>query len=89
MPLSISLFKSKDCPLCGHMEPVFKSVADNYKDTISANVVDITENIQTAVDNGVMSIPTLIIFKDGAEVARFTGVVTKEKIEQVIEKNKL
>jgi len=86
MPLSITLFKSNDCPLCRPMEPIFKSIADDYKDTISANIVNITEDIQAAVDNGVMSIPTIIIFKNGIETARFTGIVSKEKIEQAIEK---
>ena len=88
MPLTLTLFKSKDCPLCRQMEPVFQSVAENFKDKISSNIVDITENMQQAIDNGVMSIPTVIIARDGNETARFTGIVSKEKISQAIEKNK-
>ncbi|HDY90236.1 MAG TPA: thioredoxin [bacterium] len=85
MSKSVMFFKSKSCPNCKQVEPVFNETIKHYKDNISATTVDITEDVQKAIDNGVMSVPTLIFFKDDIEVKRLTGVVPKDKIIQVIE----
>lgn len=84
MSVSVILFKSKSCAVCSQVEPVYKSVVELYRDKIKSETVDITENIQAAIDNGVMSVPTVIFFKDEKEVMRFSGSISKEKIEQTI-----
>ncbi|MFH0948217.1 MAG: thioredoxin family protein [Elusimicrobiota bacterium] len=84
MFVSVILFKSKSCSLCGPVELAYKSVIELYRDKIKSEIVDITENIQKAIDNGVMSVPTVIFFKNDKEVKRFSGVVSKEKIEQTV-----
>ncbi|MDO8733643.1 MAG: thioredoxin family protein [Elusimicrobiota bacterium] len=84
MSLTILLFKSKSCVVCSQVEPLFKSVVELYRDKIKSETVDITENIQAAIDNGVMTVPTVIFFKDEKEVKRFSGVISKEKLEQAI-----
>lgn len=89
MAISAILFKSKDCPLCRQMEPVFNSIEEDFKGKISFETVDVLENTKASIDNGVMSIPTIIIFKDGVETARFTGVTNKEKIKLALEKNRI
>jgi len=88
MKLSITLYKNEGCPLCRQMEPIFESISSEYADDVPAKMVDITKDMQQAVDNGVMSIPTIIIFKDGVEASRFTGMASKEKIKHAIEKNR-
>ena len=87
MAISAILFKSKDCPLCRQMEPVFKSIEEDFQGKISSETVDVLENTKASIDNGVMSIPTIIIFKDGVETARFTGATNREKIKLALEKN--
>ena len=84
MSLTIILFKSKSCAVCSQVETVYKSAVELYRDKIKSETVDITENIQAAIDNGVMTVPTVIFFKDEKEVKRFSGVVSKEKLEQTI-----
>lgn len=84
MSLTLLLFKSKSCAVCGQVEPAYKSVVELYRDKIKSEVIDITENIEAAVNNGVMTVPTVIFFKDEKEVKRFSGVVSKEKLEQTI-----
>lgn len=83
MSVSVILFRSKSCGACESVEPIYKSVLGNYPD-VKSEIVNITENIQTAIDNGVMSVPTIIFFKNEKEVKRFSGFVSKEKIEQTI-----
>ena len=88
MKISMTLYKSESCPLCRQMEPVFASISREQADGVTANTVDITKEMQQAIDNGVMSIPTIIIFREGAEAARFTGMASEEKIKQALEKIK-
>ena len=85
MSKSVMFFKSKSCPNCKQIEPVFNEAIVPYKNSVSSITVDITENIQKAIENGVMSVPTLIFFKEEKEVKRLTGVVSKDKNIQVIE----
>lgn len=84
MSLTILLFKSKSCAVCSQVEPLYKSAVELYRDKIKSETVDITKNIQAAIDNGVMTVPTVIFLKDEKEVKRFSGVVSKEKLEQTI-----
>ena len=44
--------------------------------------VDVDANPQTAQQFGVMSIPTLIVFKDGREAARLVGYMPQEVMEE-------
>lgn len=84
MSVSVILFKNKSCAVCSQVEPLYKSAVELYRDKIKSETVDITENIQAAIDNGVMTVPTIIFFKDEKEIKRFTGFVSKEKIEKTI-----
>ena len=85
MSKSVILFKSKSCPHCKHVEPIFNEVIEHFKNSVGAITVDITEDMKKAVENGVMSVPTIIFLKDDQEVKRLTGVTSKDKIEQIIE----
>ncbi|HAX61470.1 MAG TPA: thioredoxin [Elusimicrobia bacterium] len=84
MSISVVLFKSKSCAACGQVEPIYKSAVELYRDKIKSETVDITENLDAAINNGVMTVPTIIFFKDGKEVKRFAGPVSKEKLEETI-----
>ena len=50
--------------------------------------VNIDEEPDIASNLGVMSIPTLILYKDGEKVDSINGFAPKEKIEEMIEKHK-
>ncbi|MFH1540549.1 MAG: thioredoxin family protein [Elusimicrobiota bacterium] len=86
MAISLILFKSKSCSLCGQVESIHKSIVGLYCGKIKSEIIDITDNSQKAVDNGVMNIPTIIFFNDDKEIMRFSGSISKEKIEQAIKK---
>lgn len=84
MPISVILFKSKSCSSCGQVEAIYKSAEELFAGKIKSEIVDITENLKAAIDNGVMTVPTIIFFKDEKEIIRFTGPVSKEKLEKTI-----
>ncbi len=68
------------CGPCKMLGPVIEQVADELEGKITVGKVDVDENRDLAGKYGVMSIPTVIYFKNGEEVKRFVGVQTKDKL---------
>ena len=68
------------CGPCKMLGPVIEQLADELEDKIPVGKVDVDECRELASEYGVMSIPTVIYFKNGLEVKRFVGVQTKEKL---------
>ena len=82
-PKAIIDFWAPWCSPCIKFKPIFEEVASNTKD-IAFGKVNIEDNRPIAMDFQVMSIPTIIFFKDGEEAGRFTGSVTKESFQDKI-----
>lgn len=74
------------CGPCKMAGPVIEELAEEYKDKIAIGKVDVDQNQETAGRFGVMSIPTVIVFKDGKEVDRKTGFAGKAGYEEMIKK---
>ena len=69
------------------MAPVFHTVAEDMKDEVSFFNVDVDENPGLAASNKVFSVPTLILYKDGVEVSRSVGAISKYDLIDFINKN--
>lgn len=67
------------CGPCKMLSPVVDQIAEE-KDDIKVCKLNVDEQQDIAVKYKVMSIPTLIVFKNGEEVNRSVGVVPKEEI---------
>ena len=67
------------CGPCITFAPTFNEVADEMKDKATFGKINVDETPQIAQEYGVMSIPTLLITKNGKEVARSTGSMGKEE----------
>lgn len=61
------------CPPCRMMAPVLESAEQQLGDKINFVKVDIDEQQQLATEFDIMSIPTLVVFKDGKPVKRMSG----------------
>ncbi len=72
------------CGPCVMAGPVVDELADDYKDTVVVGKLDVDANQATAQQYGVMSIPTVILFKDGKEVARKVGFAGRPMYENLI-----
>lgn len=73
------------CGPCKMMGPVVEEIAEEHSDVKVVKInVDNAEDI--AIKYQIMSIPTLVVVKDGQEVNRSIGLISKEKIEELIEK---
>ncbi|MBQ2938327.1 MAG: thioredoxin [Clostridia bacterium] len=68
------------CGPCKMMAPVVESLAEELKGKAKVGKINVDQNQDLAIEYNVMSIPTLIIFKDGKETKRFVGVRDKNEI---------
>ncbi|MCC7666742.1 thioredoxin [Liquorilactobacillus satsumensis] len=69
------------CGPCRMQSPVVEQLDEEMGDTVSFSKVDVDENKQVASEFGIMSIPTLLIKKDGQVVDTLVGYHPKEQIE--------
>lgn len=65
------------CGPCRVLAPIVSEVSDELSGKIDFAKIDVEENGEAALEYGVMSIPTLIVFKDGREVNRIVGSLSK------------
>lgn len=73
------------CGPCKMIGPVVEELADDYKGKAKVGKLNVDENGQTAQTYGVMSIPTLIVFKGGKEVNRLVGFMPKANLAKAID----
>ncbi|NLZ93292.1 MAG: thioredoxin [Firmicutes bacterium] len=73
------------CGPCRMMAPVFAELAEEMVDQVKFVKLNVDENRKTAEKYNIMSIPTLILFKDGAPAATQIGFIAKEQLRQKIE----
>ncbi|AUB37087.1 trxA, thioredoxin 1 [Nostoc flagelliforme CCNUN1] len=66
--------------------PVVDEISEQYKGQIKVVKVNTDENPQVASQYGIRSIPTLMIFKDGAKVDMVVGAVPKTTLASTLEK---
>ncbi len=73
------------CGPCRMLSPVVDEIAEEMEGTVRVGKVNIDEQPGLAEQFGVMSIPTLILFKNGAAVAQSVGVQPKANIKSMID----
>ena len=75
-------FWAEWCPPCKMLEPIVADLATEYDNRIKVAKLDVDANPETAGKFGVMSIPTLILFKDGEPKVRLIGAKPKGQLVQ-------
>ena len=79
-------FWAEWCGPCRILGPVVEEIAKEYTDKAVIGKLNVDENMQTAQQFNVMSIPTIMIFKNGQMVKQFVGVQSKETITKELDK---
>ncbi|RLI36037.1 thioredoxin [Candidatus Bathyarchaeota archaeon] len=69
------------CAPCRIVSPIIEELARDYAGKIAFGKLNVDENQFTAMQYGVMSIPTLLIFKDGKLVDRIVGAMPRRMLE--------
>lgn len=77
-------FWAEWCGPCKMLAPIFDEVAKEMKGKAKFGKVNIESGQEIADNLGVMSIPTVIFFKDGEMVERFSGFVDKKKFAEMV-----
>jgi len=74
-------FWAEWCAPCRMLAPVIEELAKEYAGKIVFGKLNVDENPTTAAKFGIMSIPTLIVFKNGQPVDMIIGAMPKKQIE--------
>lgn len=72
------------CGPCQMVDPIIDNLAKEFDGEIKVGKLNVDENPQTAAKYGVMSIPTVVFFKEGKEIARKIGLEGKEAYLKII-----
>ena len=72
------------CMPCKLIAPAVEKLAEEMKSRVNVLKSNVDENPEIATELSIMNIPTLVLFKDGKEISRITGVNSKEAIEAKI-----
>lgn len=72
------------CGPCKMIAPVVEEIADEFKGQVKVCKLNVDENGETASKYGIMSIPTLIMFKNGEVTGQQVGFQPKEALAQFI-----
>ena len=83
IPVVVDFFATW-CGPCRMLAPVLESVAEDFEDKVKFVKLDVDEAPDVAKDYSVMSIPTLIIIKNGEEAAKQVGALGAEALEEWI-----
>ncbi len=68
------------CGPCKMIAPIVEEIADEYDGKVKVGKLDVDNNQQVAMQFGIRSIPTLLIFKNGEVVDQIVGAVPKGHI---------
>lgn len=74
------------CGPCKIIAPILDELSAEIGDAAKIVKINVDDNPESASKYNVMSIPTLLVFKDGQLVDQMVGVQPKEKLKAVIEK---
>jgi len=78
-------FWGPNCRYCDALMPTVEELSETYASKIKFCKLNTAENRQVAKQFKIMSIPTLLFFKDGDVVAVLRGAVERQKIEEKLE----
>lgn len=79
-------FWAEWCGPCKMIAPVVDELSDEFDGKVKFTKLNVDFNPQTSAKYGVRSIPTLLIFKNGAPIDQVVGAVPKSVLQQRLEK---
>lgn len=77
-------FWAEWCGPCHTLYPHVLEVANDWQGKVKVGKLDVDENRETGANYGILSIPTMIVFKDGEKVGQDVGVKSADDIKKWI-----
>jgi len=75
------------CGPCKMIAPAVEELAKEFEGKVKIGKVNVDDNPKTATQYGIMSIPTLMFFKNGKVSDQITGALNKQALKKKIEEN--
>ena len=75
------------CAPCFMVAPALESLVENYQGKLKVVKLDVDKNNKTAAAYGIMSIPALLLFKEGEIKETIIGAQPKENIENAVKRH--
>ena len=72
------------CGPCRMVSPILEEI-DAERDDVRVVKLNIDENMQTPMQYGILAIPTMVLFRNGAEAKRIQGAMPKKRLEAELE----
>ena len=72
------------CGPCQMLSPILKEVKDSLGDRVSIIKIDVDKNQEIAATYQVRGVPTILLFQNGKQLWRQSGVLSKEQLIQVL-----
>ena len=72
------------CGPCRMVSPILEEIHNDRED-VRVVKLNIDENMQTPMQYGILAIPTMVLFRNGAEAARIQGAMPRKRIEAQLE----
>lgn len=82
--VTITDFWATWCPPCKIQAPILEELEKEIGHKVGFKKMDVDQNQNTPAEFGIMSIPTLIVKKDGEVVDKLVGLHTKDQLKQVL-----
>lgn len=73
------------CPPCRALEPIIEQLVDEFEGQVKIGAVNVDNCRDTAGKFGIMSVPTVIFFKNGQEIERLIGLSPKDVMKVKIQ----
>ena len=80
-------FWAEWCGPCKQISPILEEIASNEDNKVTIAKINIDENPRVATDYGIRSIPTMLLFKDGAVQATKVGALSKANLNAFLDSN--
>jgi len=74
------------CQPCMRLGPTIDALAEEFQGRVKVGKVNIDENQQAAMKHGIMSIPTILVFRGGEIVEKFVGLTDKDELKTSLDK---
>ena len=74
------------CGPCRMLSPVLEQVQEEMEGKITIVKLDVDEGENTAKQYGIMSVPSMVVFKDGEEIDRLVGFKSKDALVEYFSK---
>lgn len=78
-------FTAEWCAPCRIITPALEALASEYKGRVKVTRLNVDDNLVTAQEYGIRSMPTLLFFKQGRVVGQIVGAVPRAKLESAFQ----